>query len=182
MKSEIAILPGSSLWDIKWVRSCRVALIMLQCLAGSAFADGLTVSITSRDNFGFFLPSKPGQKIAESIDSAIAFMTQPNPLAPRATLFPAGFIVSAHFIENNSKGYVQVTGRFNPSAYGLSLTDGGGQYDARNPPGAKVGGYPYFLNLVEPDSEVYCIRACKASRDCKPVTKSCETDIPGDYS
>ncbi|KAG0063944.1 hypothetical protein BGZ89_009494 [Linnemannia elongata] len=85
---------------------------------------------------------------------------------------------------NTSKGYVQITGRIDRSKYGLSKDDGGGQYDLRAPVGSKMTGYNAFVQLTEPDAEIFCIRACKNKSDC-PVNKStygCEKVLGGDYS
>ncbi|KAG0060477.1 hypothetical protein BGZ90_004015, partial [Linnemannia elongata] len=77
-----------------------------------------------------------------------------------------------------------ITGRINRSKYSLSPKDGGGQYDMRAPVGASFTGYNAFVQLTEPDAEIYCIRACTTKADC-PVNKSthgCERVLGGDYS
>ncbi|KAL1921518.1 uncharacterized protein VTP21DRAFT_11234 [Calcarisporiella thermophila] len=143
---------------------------------------GSVASVVSADNFCFFLPPKFGGDIAKAEDNAIAFCTKDMKNAPGAKLFPKGFIQSAHFA--SGKGYVQVTGRIDPSKYGLSKLDEGGQYDVRAPVGASCAGYKSFVNLVEPSDGLYCIRCCDNKKDCN-VGRSeagCESIVPGDYS
>ena len=70
------------------------------------------------------------------------------------------------------------------SKYGLSANDGGGQYDMRAPVGATCAGYASFVQLTEPDAQIYCIRCCKNKSDC-PVNRStygCREVLGGDYS
>ncbi|KAG0247546.1 hypothetical protein BGZ95_008612, partial [Linnemannia exigua] len=84
----------------------------------------------------------------------------------------------------NLAGWVQITGRIDRSKYGLSPKDGGGQYDMRAPVGATYSGFNAFVQLTEPDSGIYCIRACMTKADC-PVNKSthgCVRVLGGDYS
>ncbi|KAG0276168.1 hypothetical protein BGZ95_007874 [Linnemannia exigua] len=151
----------------------------------AAAASGQTAVIINATDYCIFLPPKYGGDIAENEDRAVAFCTKPNlPGAPNARVLPAGFIASSHYIVNSSKGYVQITGRIDRSKYGLSKNDGGGQYDLRAPVGSKMTGYNAFVQLTEPDVEIFCIRACKNKSDC-PVNKStygCEKVLGGDYS
>ncbi|KAG0206694.1 hypothetical protein BGX28_001893 [Mortierella sp. GBA30] len=141
-------------------------------------------AINSAKDFCLFLPPMYGGGIAENEDSAVAFCTNPISTAPKAGVLPKGFIKSANFVKNASKDYVQVTGRIDRSKYGLSKNDGGGQYDIKAPVGAKCAGYNYFVELVEPDIEIYCIRCCKNKVDC-PVNKStygCKKVLGGSYA
>ncbi|KAF9968724.1 hypothetical protein BGZ70_009646 [Mortierella alpina] len=140
--------------------------------------------ILNQTDFCIFLPPKYGGGIAENEDRAVAFCTKSGLPGANAQDLPAGFIQSAHFVSNTAKGYVQVTGRMDGSKYGLSKKDGGGQYDIRAPVGAKCAGYNYFVQLTEPDENIYCIRCCKTKSDC-PVNKStygCKKVLGGDYS
>jgi hypothetical protein len=127
-----------------------------------------------------FLPSSPGNMdnnsgktdidaIANSEKSAVAFCLLPNNNAAGARLFPDGFIKSAHFFHNTTAQYVQVTGKFNPTAYSLSVNDYGGQYDnhgAGSPPSSMCYGYRYYVNMIEPNKPDYCIRCCNSYTDC----------------
>ncbi|KAG0218167.1 hypothetical protein BGX33_008342 [Mortierella sp. NVP41] len=146
---------------------------------------GQTGTIVDQTDFCIFLPPTVGGDIAANEDRAIAFCTKANmPGSPGAKVLPEGFIKSAHFSRNTSAGWVQITGRIDRSKYGLSPKDGGGQYDMRAPVGASFTGYNAFVQLTEPDSEIYCIRACMTKADC-PVNKSihgCVKVLGGDYS
>lgn len=146
---------------------------------------GQTGAIWDVNNFCIFLPPSYGGDIAANEDRAVAFCTKNNVYgATNARVLPGGFIQSAHFVSNPSKGYVQVTGRMDRSKYGLSSNDGGGQYDMRAPVGATCAGYASFVQLTEPDAQIYCIRCCKNKADC-PVNRStygCKSVLGGDYS
>src|SRR4051794_23490976 len=86
---------------------------------------GRIATVESEQVFCSFLPSKFGEKnIGESEDTAIAFCTQESPNAEGATIFPAGFIKTAHFKATDN--FVQVTGTMDGSKYGLDPNDGGG--------------------------------------------------------
>lgn len=77
-------------------------------------------------------------------------------------LFILGFITVAHYSKTDS--YTQVTGYIDASKYSLAPTDGGGQYDTHGsgkPIGASCKGYPYFVSLIEPDVNRFCIRCCQ---------------------
>jgi hypothetical protein len=147
----------------------------------SAAQGGRTATVT-RDVFCSFLPPNRGGNIAASESDAVAFCNKPSPKAPGANIFPSGFIKTAHFAKGS--GFVQVTGRINRSAYGLSPKDGGGQYDSNGaPPGARVSGARKFVNLVEPDIQDWCIRACTDPSKCNTGEsgKGCAVVVPGDY-
>lgn len=76
----------------------------------------------------------------------------------------AGFITVAHYAKKENS-YEQVTGFFNRDAYHLLATDGGGQYDnhaSGKPTGATCQGYNYFVSMIEPDIERFCIRCCQS--------------------
>jgi hypothetical protein len=122
-------------------------------------------AVVSSDVFCSFLPPQPGGNIGASESNAVVFCNKPSAKAPNANIFPQGFIKTAHFAKG--PGYVQVTGTINRQAYGLSPNDGGGQYDSNGaPPHARVAGAKKFVNLVEPDNEDFCIRACTDKSKC----------------
>ncbi|KAI9247876.1 hypothetical protein BY458DRAFT_542803 [Sporodiniella umbellata] len=141
---------------------------------------GLTAQITSGKDFCLFLPPSPGNKqanggkidndaIANSEKNARAFCTQPNAKAPGALTLPVTFITTANFYTDEAAGYTQVTGRFNPSAWELSNTDEGGQYDNHgkgSPPKSMCHGYKYYVNMIEPNDGTYCMRCCNSYADC----------------
>src|SRR2546421_10848148 len=97
-----------------------------------AFA-GTTVVIKSADVFGFFLPPGQNQIIGDHEQDGIAFMTTSDSAAPGSNIFPGNFIETHNYLEDNQKGYVQVTGKFNNSIY-VNLNDSGGQYDHNHSP------------------------------------------------
>ncbi|KAG2172677.1 hypothetical protein INT43_000024 [Umbelopsis isabellina] len=142
---------------------------------------GVAIEVKSSSQFCFYLPPHKGGDIAASEDNAIPACTDTS-LASGAIQFPTGFIKSAHYV--STSGYVQVTGRIDRTQYGLKASDGGGQMDNLDLPKGTCNGYKHFVNLVEPDADVYCIRCCKDSSDCN-LGKSqygCERVVPGDYS
>lgn len=123
-------------------------------------------------------------QIADNEDRAVAFCTENISTAPGAKLLPSGFIQSANWKINTDRNWVQVTGRIDRTKYGLDKNDGGGQYDMRAPVGATCAGYSAFVQITEPDENIYCIRCCKNKGDC-PVNKStdgCIDVLGGDYS
>ncbi|KAG0206693.1 hypothetical protein BGX28_001892 [Mortierella sp. GBA30] len=145
--------------------------------------NGQIAAVESQENFCFFLPPEAGGDVSEAEDNAIAFCTNPMDTAPGAKIFPKGFIESAHFIEDRERNWVQVTGRLVPKLYSLSNKDKGGQYDVRAPEDATCANYKYFVNMVEPDGSIYCMRCCQTKEDC-PVGKStygCKVVIDGKY-
>ncbi|KAF9435030.1 hypothetical protein BGZ76_007009 [Entomortierella beljakovae] len=149
-----------------------------------AAVTGQTAALISSSQYCIFLPPEVGGNIADNEDRAVAFCNKPISTAPKAGTLPTGFIQSIHFVTNTSKGYVQITGRIDRSKYKLSASDGGGQYDTRAPVGAKCAGYASFVQLIEPDEQIYCLRCCKNKADC-PVNKStygCKKVLGGDYS
>ncbi|KAF9189918.1 hypothetical protein BGZ51_009130 [Haplosporangium sp. Z 767] len=169
--------------------SAAIAVAVL--LAGSTTealpattSSGQTGALISANEYCIFLPPKWGGNIAESEDSAVAFCNKPIHTAPDARILPKGLIKSVHFVENKEKGYVQLTGRFDRTKYGLSADDEGGQYDPRAPYGSHCAGYSSFVQITEPDEQIYCIRCCKNKHYC-PTNKStdgCKDIIDGDYS
>ncbi|KAF9322240.1 hypothetical protein BG003_003251 [Podila horticola] len=171
----------------KSIFALAVAALALFCSTAAdaaALPSGKTLALISDTKYCIFLPSKPGQSISDSEDSAVAFCNTAISSAPNARTLPTGFIKSLHWVSNTSKDYVQITGRIDRSKYSLSASDGGGQYDTNAPPGAKCSGYSYFVQLVEPDAQIYCLRCCKNKADC-PVNKStygCKSVLGGDYS
>ena len=84
--------------------------------------------------------------------------------------YDAGFITVAHYAKKENS-YEQVTGFFNRDAYNLLATDGGGQYDnhaSGKPTGATCKGYNYFVSMIEPDIERFCIRCCQSKVNVTP--------------
>ncbi|KAG0000587.1 hypothetical protein BGZ65_004235 [Modicella reniformis] len=143
---------------------------------------GQTCAIKSAKEFCLMLPPKYAGGIAEHEDSAIAFCTT-DKLARqlKARTLPKGFIQSAYFTKG--KDWVQVTGLINRGEYGLSTTDGGGQYDIKAPKWSVCQGYEHYVELVEPDNNMFCFKCCAKKEDC-PVNKSthgCRKILGGTY-
>ncbi|KAG0036995.1 hypothetical protein BGZ82_003323 [Podila clonocystis] len=157
----------------KSIFALAVAAVALLCFIPDAAAlpSGKTLALISNSQYCLFLPSRPGQTISDSEGSAVTFCNKAIPSAPNARILPTGFVKSLHWVSNKSKGYVQITGRIDRRKYNLPASDGGGQYDIKAPVGTKCSGYPYYVELVEPDIQVYCLRCCKNKADC-PVNKS----------
>ncbi|SAM07586.1 hypothetical protein [Absidia glauca] len=140
---------------------------------------GLTTAVLDEARFCLFLPPTPGNKgnyggmidpdaIADSEKTSRVFCTLDG-LVPGARLMPDGFITSAHYQFNTTAGFVQVTGEIDRTKYSLSAADGGGQYDnhgAGSPPLSMCQGYKYYVSLIEPDIQGYCIRCCETYQDC----------------
>ncbi|KAG0005912.1 hypothetical protein BGZ80_001152 [Entomortierella chlamydospora] len=168
-----------------FVSTVLVALLSVTSAGKSTTTvKGQTGAIISSKEFCLFLPPKYGGGIAENEDRAVAFCTKSIASAPKAGILPTGFIKSAHFTRNTQKQWVQVTGRIDRSKYGLSKKDGGGQYDIKAPVGSKCAGYNHYVELIEPDQNIYCIRCCKNKIDC-PVNKStygCKKVLGGNYA
>ncbi|CAG8748986.1 10679_t:CDS:1 [Acaulospora colombiana] len=133
--------------------------------------------------FCSFLPPNYGGDISDSEGDAVAFCNKHSSNAPNAKIFPDGFIKSYHFATGD--GYIQVTGTIHREAYGLKKSDEGGQYDSvGSPPGATCANYKKFVNLVEPDVGLFCIRCCNDTSKCDTGRSEdgCESIIHGDYS
>ncbi|KAF8920462.1 hypothetical protein EDD21DRAFT_391375 [Dissophora ornata] len=145
---------------------------------------GQTAALISASQYCLFLPPKAGGNISDNEGRAVAFCNEAISTAPKAGTLPTGFIKSVHFVHNTSKNYVQITGRIDRSKYSLSKNDGGGQYDMKAPVGSHCAGYTSFVQLIEPDAQIYCLRCCMTKTDC-PTGKStdgCEAVLGGNYS
>ncbi|KAF1796698.1 hypothetical protein FB192DRAFT_1253523, partial [Mucor lusitanicus] len=140
---------------------------------------GYDIQLQSDTAFCSFMPPHPGDNVGATENDGIPFCTN-------ATLggqvFPEGFIKTAHFVKTS--GYAQVTGTIDRAAYQLDPNDGGGQYDNMDIKDVTCNGYKYFVNLIEPDANVFCIRCCESQSDCNLgiSTYGCERVVPGDYS
>lgn len=142
------------------------------------------VSIVDSTDFCLFMPT-PGQEdmnISDSEQDATVYCLGNVPDATGAGKLPSGFILSAHYVSTSD--YVQITGQINPTAGGLNASDDGGQYDIAAPTGASCAGYQYFVQLIEPSGDDYCIRCCNSETDCnRGISQDgCARIIPGDFS
>ncbi|KAI8139261.1 hypothetical protein BJV82DRAFT_522002 [Fennellomyces sp. T-0311] len=147
-------------------------------------ANSTEIAIHSGDDFCLFLPPQPGLEVAPYEDIGKPFCSKQDGV-PGAEAFPEGFITVAHY--EKSETYEQVTGYFDRTKYGLLEDDGGGQYDNHGngkPMGASCTGYSFFVSMIEPSDNRFCIRCCQNTADC-PTGRSeygCLRIIPGDYS
>ncbi|KAG9326112.1 hypothetical protein KVV02_002800 [Mortierella alpina] len=134
---------------------------------------GKTIAIDNEKDFCLFLPPMVGGDIAKNEHSAIAFCTKPHGGAtPGARPFPKGFIQSHHLKVNRGvDAYVQITGRIDRKKYKLHKSDQGGQYDIKATKDSKCAGYNHFVQLIEPNDDIYCLRCCMQKKDC-PTYKS----------
>lgn len=157
------------------------ALLAVSCNAmpTSKRAGGYTISLQSGTSFCSFVPPKAGDNVGATENDGIPMCTDSS-LGNQQ--FPASFIKSAHYASTST--YAQITGTIDRSAYNLDPTDGGGQYDNRDISGVTCNGYKYFVNLIEPDTDTFCIRCCESQSDCNlgRSTAGCEKIVPGDYS
>ncbi|KAI9354019.1 hypothetical protein BD770DRAFT_392926 [Pilaira anomala] len=156
----------------------------ISLLASSVHAYGMVAQVVDENNFCVFLPpdDSPNRIISDSEWNANAFCLGNTPLAKEAGTLPSGFIQSAHYVE--TEAYVQVTGQMDGSKADLDSTDGGGQMDIKAPDGSSCAGWSYYVNLIEPETNTYCMRCCNDSKSCNRgiSEKGCAHIIPGDYS
>ncbi|KAG0737318.1 hypothetical protein G6F57_011805 [Rhizopus arrhizus] len=141
-------------------------------------------TINSQKDFCIFLPPQPGLVVAVNENNGIPFCFNQDAV-PNATVFPTDFITTAHYLKTST--YVQITGFFNRTKYDLQETDGGGQYDNHakgKPVGAQCKGYNYFVNMIEPDLQRFCIRCCQDKDDCNTGRSGygCLRIVTGDYT
>ncbi|ORX47017.1 hypothetical protein DM01DRAFT_326892 [Hesseltinella vesiculosa] len=159
--------------------ACLVSLATSMPLKTRSYS----IQLNSDSAFCSFLPPNYGDDVSGTEEKGIPQCTDKG-LSNSGRVFPDGFIDSAHYYENNADHYVQVTGRMDRKAYGLKKSDQGGQYDYKHNKDVTCDGFKFFVNLVEPNANRYCIRCCKYARDCvidKP-TEGCDVVVPGDYS
>ncbi|KAI9271227.1 hypothetical protein EDC94DRAFT_597535 [Helicostylum pulchrum] len=140
---------------------------------------GYSIQVKSETSFCSFMPPHPGNDVGATENDGIPFCTSAG---LGGQVFPSGFIKSAHYFSTSA--YSQVTGTIDRSKYSLKANDGGGQYDNKDISGVTCNGYKYFVNLIEPDANVFCIRCCKNQSDCKLgiSTYGCNRIVPGNYN
>ncbi|KAG0379703.1 hypothetical protein BGX24_012063 [Mortierella sp. AD032] len=150
----------------------------------SAAIPGKTGALISTTRYCIFLPPRFGDEVAATLHRARVYCNRHIPSAPGARILPTGFIKSVHLTRNTAAGWVQITGRIDRRKYGLKSSDDGGQYDIEHPDGASYAGYRYFVEFVEPNENIYCLRVCKHKRHCPTdrPTRGCKEVLGGDYS
>ncbi|KAI8330580.1 hypothetical protein BC941DRAFT_496651 [Chlamydoabsidia padenii] len=142
---------------------------------------GYTITLSSDTAFCSFLPPHPGDDVGGTEENGIPFCSSSD-LSSTGKVFPSGFIKTAHYVKQTN--YVQVTGKMDRTKYQLSSSDGGGQYDNKDISGVTCNGYKYWVNMLEPDVNRYCIRCCKSQSDCNLglSTYGCPRIVPGNYN
>ncbi|KAI9273359.1 hypothetical protein EDC94DRAFT_594656 [Helicostylum pulchrum] len=150
----------------------------------SVNAYGMIAQVVDANDFCVFLPPDDATDriISDSEWNANAFCMGTTPLAKNSGTLPSGFIKSAHYVKTDA--YVQVTGQMDYTKANLVGSDGGGQMDIKAPVGSSCAGWSYYVNLIEPESNTYCMRCCNDTTNCNRgiSEKGCAHIIPGDYS
>ncbi|KAI7876473.1 uncharacterized protein EV154DRAFT_65744 [Mucor mucedo] len=164
---------------MKFILFASLLLVVVQAFPLNKRGTGASISVNSSQDFCSYLPPGPGKSVSATERDATPFCTNSTTYADA---FPPGFIKSAHFLRTPT--YVQVTGRINHTVYDILVEDGGGQYDVKNLPQGTCNGLKHWVNLIEPDSEQFCIRCCQIKTDCNIglSTYGCRRIVPGDYS
>jgi hypothetical protein len=153
-------------------------------LSASVNAYGMIAQVVDATDFCVFLPPDDATDriISDSEWDANAFCMGSTPQATGAGTLPSGFIRSAHFVKTDA--YVQITGQIDYTKANLVGTDGGGQMDIKAPTGSSCAGWSYYVNLIEPSTNTYCIRCCNDTTNCnRGISQDgCAKIVPGDYS
>lgn len=163
----------------------RLSTTITAFVAMAAAASAQQVAqIVDSSNFCIFLPpvGSADVNIADTETYATVRCMGNTPEATGAGTLPSGFILSAHYVSTSA--YVQITGQIDPSKAGLNVTDDGGQYDIKAPDGSSCAGWQYYVNLIEPSGNDYCIRCCNDTTNCnRGISQAgCARIVPGDYS
>ncbi|KAL9546635.1 hypothetical protein MBANPS3_006575 [Mucor bainieri] len=166
------------------VRTSSLIAASVALLSSYVNAYGQIAQVVDANNFCVFLPPNDSKDriIADTEWNAQAFCIGNTPKAKNAGKLDSDFIQSAHFLKTDQ--YVQVTGQINPAKAKLIASDEGGQMDVRAPMGSSCAGWKYYVNLIEPAGNTYCMRCCNDDRTCNRgiSEKGCAHIIPGDYS
>ncbi|CAG8469078.1 6054_t:CDS:1 [Paraglomus occultum] len=162
-------------------KKLTVLLAIVALVLAAPIRLGTTVTIDSKSVFCLLLPRKRGGNIAASESSAVSFCTKATTNTPNTNILPKDCIKTINHA--TGPGYVQIMGRIDSSKYGLRSDDGGGQYDPKARPGSSCAGAKKFVHLIEPDTQLYCIRCCTDPKKCNTgiSTKGCRVIIPGTY-
>ncbi|KAI8583560.1 hypothetical protein K450DRAFT_221725 [Umbelopsis ramanniana AG] len=163
----------------------RLSTTITAFVAMAAAASAQQIAqIVDSSNFCIFLPpvGSADVNIADTETYATVRCVGDAPKATGAGTLPSGFILSAHYVSTSA--YVQITGQIDPSKAGLNVTDDGGQYDVKAPDGSSCAGWQYYVNLIEPSGNDYCIRCCNDTVNCnRGISQAgCARVVPGDYS
>ncbi|KAG2200463.1 uncharacterized protein EV154DRAFT_545841 [Mucor mucedo] len=156
-----------------------ILTIVCSALPFNKRAPSYSIQVKSETDFCSFMPPKAGDDVGATENDGIPFCTNSS---LGGQVFPTGYIKSAHYLSTSD--YVQVTGTIDRDAYSLKESDGGGQYDNKDIDNVTCNGYKYFVNLIEPDANIFCIRCCENQADCKLgiSTFGCARIVPGNYN
>jgi len=162
----------------------RLSTIAIALAVTAAASAQQIAQVVDSTNFCVFLPPAGATdvNISDTEGSATAYCMGSTPQATGAGKLPSGFILSAHYVSTSA--YVQITGQIDPSKAGLNPADDGGQYDVRAPVGSQCAGWTYYVNLIEPSGNDFCIRCCNDTTNCnRGISQAgCARIVPGDYS
>lgn len=142
------------------VRTSSLIAASVALLSSYVNAYGQIAQVVDANNFCVFLPPNDSKDriIADTEWNAQAFCIGNTPKAKNAGKLDSDFIQSAHYLKTDK--YVQVTGQINPAKAKLIASDEGGQMDVRAPMGSSCAGWKYYVNLIEPAGNTYCMRCC----------------------
>ncbi|KAI8069710.1 hypothetical protein BC940DRAFT_297408 [Gongronella butleri] len=147
-------------------------------------ASGIIAQVVDATDFCMFLPPPgiTGLPLSDNEWDAVSYCMGNTPKATGAEKMPDGFVLSAHYVATDA--YVQVTGQINPTKAGLLASDEGGQCDVAAPQGSSCAGWQYYVNLIEPANNIYCMRCCNDQTNCnRGISQDgCARVVPGDYS
>jgi hypothetical protein len=162
--------------------ACFLALVLP--LIAVAAADPTTlVAIHEGERFCILLPPNPGSNIADSLEESVSYCSSPTAQVRHAKELPSGFIKTAQYLQTTDLRFSEVRGTFDPAAFSLSTSDQGGMASYKLSNGARCLGYRYFIQFVEPNEGVFCIRCCHNKDECPTdkADKGCKDVIPGAY-
>ena len=166
--------------------ACFLALVFAHIAFAAAGPTTKILTIHKEERFCILLPPTSGTDVADVADSlkkSVSYCTSPTAQVRHAKELPSGFLKTANYFEPADLSYSQVTGTFDPAAFSLTTSDEGGMASPKLPSGASCLGFRYFIQFVEPNEGVYCIRCCHKKSDCptNKAHKGCLAVIPGFY-
>lgn len=169
--------------QLKYLAPLAISTI-LSSMTTLVSAGGMVGQVVSATDFCLFLPP-PGVTNAVLSDyewNSEAYCMGSTPKATNANKLADGFVLSSHYVITDE--YVQVTGQIDPAKAGLIPTDEGGQCDIAAPKGSSCDGWQYYVNLIEPANNIFCMRCCNDQVNCNRgiSQKGCARIVPGDYS
>ncbi|KAI9300332.1 hypothetical protein BJ944DRAFT_273185 [Cunninghamella echinulata] len=170
--------------QLKYLTTTSIIAILSTTMTTMVSAGGIVGQVASANDFCVFLPP-PGTVATALSDfewNSEAYCMGNTPKAVEANKLPDGFIQSAHYVITDE--YVQVTGQIDPTKAGLNPMDEGGQCDIVAPKGSSCVGWNFYVNLIEPANNIFCMRCCNDPVNCNRGISQygCNRVVPGDYS